>query len=81
MFRAIIMLDCDICHRPFWRAARSVERDQNLLGAAWEDAALVVMSWSADAGWDVYKQLYICKDCIADNDDCQQLVCTHVHSP
>ena len=69
MFRAIIMLDCDKCHQPFWKAATAVEYDDELAGATWGDATNVLMSWSFDSGWDHYRGFYLCKDCIAERDN------------
>jgi hypothetical protein len=74
MFRAIIMLDCDKCHQPFLRAVTAEEYDDEIAGATWEDATHLLMSWASDAGWDVYRRLYICKECITDRDDYNPLV-------
>ena len=73
MFRAVIMLDCDKCHQPFWRAVTAEEYDDDLVGETFGDAAHVLMSWAADGGWEVFRRLYICKDCITDRDDCTPL--------
>jgi hypothetical protein len=83
VFRAIIMLDCDKCHQPFLRAVTAEEYDDDSVGPTLQDATHVLMSWAADAGWDVYKRLYICKDCIADRDDSRALflACPSQHSP
>ena len=69
MFRAIIMLDCDACHQPFWRATTATEHDDELAGFTWHDATSVLVSWATDAGWDVYRKFHICKDCIRDDND------------
>lgn len=74
MFRAIIMLDCDKCHQPFWKATTAVEHDEELVGVTWEDATNVLLSWAFDGGWDLYRGFCLCKNCLEERDDRDDLV-------
>lgn len=72
------MLDCDTCHQPFLRAATATEHDEELAGMTWGDATNVLITWAFDAGWEAFRQFYICKDCIRDKDECDAIQITHL---
>ena len=79
MLKALFILDCDQCHRPFERAAAATEEDEDLMTVTWLEAADVVACWACESGWGIYSHTHVCSVCLLEQE--QLLAALSVEHP
>jgi hypothetical protein len=62
VFKIIVMIDCNVCGRPFDQIATSSEPDP----LWWKSLSLDLEDVSQDSGWSFFRSAHYCGDCVSD---------------